>query len=54
MKFLRQTMKLEALNGSTDYVARLGTRSGERLILVRALNPIALTVKLEILKTLKT
>jgi chromosome segregation ATPase len=34
-KFLRETMKLEVLNESIDYVARVGNRSGERPILMK-------------------
>jgi hypothetical protein len=46
-KFLRETMKLEILNGSVDYVAKAGKRSGERPILVKLTS---FSMKLEVLR----
>jgi hypothetical protein len=49
-KFLRETMKLEILNGSIDYVARVGKRSGERPILMKLTS---FSLKLEVLRKTK-
>jgi hypothetical protein len=45
-KFLRETINLEILNGSIDYMARVGKRSGERPILMKLTS---FLMKLEVL-----
>jgi hypothetical protein len=49
-KFLRETMKLEILNRSIDYVAWVGKRSGEQTILVKLTS---FSMKLEVLRKTK-
>jgi hypothetical protein len=49
-KFLRETMTLEILNESIDYVARVGKRSGERPILMKLTS---FSMKLEVFKKTK-
>jgi hypothetical protein len=49
-KFLRETMKLDILNESIDYVARVGKRSGEHPIIMKLTS---FSMTLEVLKKTK-